>query len=77
LGPAYPYGLVAHRELDLLGVSCCDPADFTRAAELVAASVDRVLPLISHQIRLDQVAAMLPLVGSAGTMKIAVDLSAG
>ena len=74
---SYPLGVLAHREIDVLGVSCCTKADFARAAELVAASVDRVMPLISHKVRLDQVSAALPSLGTPETMKVMVDLTAG
>jgi len=73
---SYPVGILAHREIDVLGVSCCTRADFTRAAELVAASVPVILPLISHRIRIDEVEAALPRIGTPETMKIVVDMSA-
>jgi threonine dehydrogenase-like Zn-dependent dehydrogenase len=74
---SFSYGILPHRELDLIGVSCCTAEDFTRAADLVAASVDRVMPLISDVIRLEDVAEALPRIGSAGVMKIEVDPAAG
>lgn len=77
LDVSYSYGLLAHHELDVIGVSCCTASDFARAADLVAGAVDRVLPLITDLIRLDEVAAALPRIGSPGAMKIAVDLAAG
>lgn len=74
---SYSYGILAHHELDVIGVSCCTRDDFGRAADLVTGAAGRVVPLISELIRLDQVAAALPRIGSPGTMKITVDLSAG
>ena len=74
---SYSYGILAHRELDVIGVSCCTTDDFRRAAGLVAGAVDRVMPLITDLIRLDEVAGALPRIGSPGVMKIAVDLTAG
>jgi 2-desacetyl-2-hydroxyethyl bacteriochlorophyllide A dehydrogenase len=71
---SYSYGIVAHRELDIIGVSCCTAADFRHAAGLVAGAVDRVLALITDLISLDEVAGALPRIGSPGVMKIAVDL---
>ena len=74
---SYSYGILAHRELDVIGVSCCTADDFQRAADLVAGAVDRVMPLITDLIRLGEVAGALPRIGSPGVMKIAVDLTAG
>ncbi len=73
----YSYGIPAHRELDIIGVSCCTAEDFTRAAGLVAGAVDRVMPLITDLIGLADVPAALPRIGGPGVMKIAVDLAAG
>ncbi|MBO0774864.1 MAG: alcohol dehydrogenase catalytic domain-containing protein [Actinobacteria bacterium] len=73
----YSYGILAHHELDVLGVSCCTADDFRRAAGLVAGAVDRVMPLITDLITLADVAAALPRIGGPGVMKIAVDLTAG
>ncbi len=72
----WSYGILAHRELDVLGVSCCTAGDFQRAADLVTGAVDRVLPLITDLITLDEVADALPRIGSPEVMKIAVDLTA-
>jgi L-gulonate 5-dehydrogenase len=74
---SFPAGFLAHREIEVLSVNRCTRADFTRAAELVAASVPVILPLTSHRIRLDQVASTLPRIGTSEAMKIVVDLSAG
>ena len=74
---SYPVGILAHREIDILGVSCCTRPDFARAAELVAGSVPVILPLISHKIRLDEVESALPRIGTPETMKIVVDMTAG
>lgn len=71
------YGILPHHELDVLGVSCCTADDFAYAADLVAGAVGKVQPLITDLIRLEEVTDALPRIGSAGSMKIAVDLTAG
>ena len=47
-------GALPFRELDLLGTSCCDAADFAEAVELVARRRDAVAPLISHEFALEE-----------------------
>lgn len=73
----FSYGILPHHELDVLGVSCCTADDFGYAADLVAGAVDRVQPLVTDLIRLAEVTQALPRIGTAGVMKIEVDLTAG
>ncbi len=47
------------RELDLLGVSCCNAADFAEAVELVARRRTSVEPLISHEFALEEAPAAI------------------
>lgn len=47
-------GMLPFRELDLLGVSCCNAAEFGEAVALVARRRDVVRELITHRFSLDE-----------------------
>lgn len=47
-------GDVAFKELDVLGVSCCDAAGFAEAVSLVARREDALRGLVTHQFALDE-----------------------
>lgn len=46
-------GTLPFRELDVLGVSCCNGQEFALAADLVARRSDAVAPLITHEFALE------------------------
>ena len=46
-------GDIAFKELDLLGVSCCDAAGFAEAVDLVARREDRLCGLVTHEFGLE------------------------
>lgn len=52
-------GALPFRELDVLGVSCCNGRDFAEAAELVSRRCDAVEPLISHEFALEDAPAAI------------------
>jgi len=61
------------RELDLLGVSCCNAADFAEAAELVSRRRASVEPLISHEFGLEEAPAAIEFaIGHAADVMKAV-----
>jgi L-gulonate 5-dehydrogenase len=45
-------GSLTEKELDLLGVSCCDADDFAEAVAVVERNADLVARLVSHQFPL-------------------------
>ncbi len=47
-------GALPFRELDVLGVSCCQSHEFAEAAELVARHRDAVAPLLTHEFSLEE-----------------------
>ena len=47
-------GALPFRELDVLGVSCCQGHEFAAAAELVVRYRDAVAPLLTHEIPLEE-----------------------
>lgn len=47
-------GALAFRELDVLGVSCCNGEEFGSAAELVSRRRDAVAPLLTHDFPLEE-----------------------
>ncbi|MGZ4334635.1 MAG: alcohol dehydrogenase catalytic domain-containing protein [Gaiellaceae bacterium] len=47
-------GILSHRELDVLGVSCCQGHEFAAAADLVARHRDAVAPLLTHDFSLEE-----------------------
>jgi threonine dehydrogenase-like Zn-dependent dehydrogenase len=47
------------RELDLLGVSCCNASDFAEAVALVSRRRDAIEPLISHEFGLEDAPAAI------------------
>jgi threonine dehydrogenase-like Zn-dependent dehydrogenase len=47
-------GALPFRELDVLGVSCCQGHEFAAAADLVARHRDAVAPLITHDFSLEE-----------------------
>ena len=47
-------GDLAFKELDLLGVSCCDASGFAEAVDLVARREDKLRGLVTHEFGLEQ-----------------------
>jgi threonine dehydrogenase-like Zn-dependent dehydrogenase len=47
-------GSLTEKELDLLGVSCCDADDFAMAVSVVERNADALRRLISHEFELSQ-----------------------
>ena len=47
-------GDLAFKELDLLGVSCCDSAGFAEAVDLVSRREDALRGLVTHEFELEQ-----------------------
>jgi threonine dehydrogenase-like Zn-dependent dehydrogenase len=47
-------GALPFRELDVLGVSCCNADEFAVAADLVTRRSDAVAPLLTHDFSLDE-----------------------
>jgi threonine dehydrogenase-like Zn-dependent dehydrogenase len=47
-------GSLTEKELDLLGVSCCDAAEFGRAVAVVERNVGLLEPLVSHRFGLER-----------------------
>jgi threonine dehydrogenase-like Zn-dependent dehydrogenase len=47
-------GSLTEKELDLLGVSCCDASDFAQAVGVVERNGESIARLISHEFALDQ-----------------------
>jgi threonine dehydrogenase-like Zn-dependent dehydrogenase len=47
-------GSLTEKELDLLGASCCDSADFAEAVAVVERNGDAIARLISHEFTLEQ-----------------------
>jgi threonine dehydrogenase-like Zn-dependent dehydrogenase len=52
-------GALPLRELDVLGVSCCNGEDFADAVDLVSRRRDAVEPLISHEFALEDAPAAI------------------
>ncbi len=47
-------GALPFKEIDLLGVSCCDADDFAAAADLVSRRADVASTLVTHEFDLEQ-----------------------
>ena len=47
-------GTLPFRELDVLGVSCCNPAEFGVAVDIVSRHADAVAPLLTHDFSLEE-----------------------
>jgi threonine dehydrogenase-like Zn-dependent dehydrogenase len=47
-------GSLTEKELDVLGVSCCDGQEFGEAVAVVERNTPLLAPLISHRFALDQ-----------------------
>jgi threonine dehydrogenase-like Zn-dependent dehydrogenase len=47
-------GVLPFRELDMIGVSCCQGHEFAEAAELVARHRDAIEPLLTHDFSLEE-----------------------
>ncbi len=47
-------GSLTEKELDLLGVSCCDAGDFAEAVAVVERNADAMTRLVSHEFSLSQ-----------------------
>ncbi len=52
-------GRLPFRELDVLGVSCCNGGEFAAAAELVSRRRVAVAPLLTHDFSLDEAPAAI------------------
>jgi L-gulonate 5-dehydrogenase len=52
-------GDLAFKELDVLGVSCCDAAGFAEAVSLVARREDALRGLVTHEFPLDETPAAM------------------
>jgi L-gulonate 5-dehydrogenase len=52
-------GSLTEKELDLLGVSCCDAGDFAEAVAVVQRNGEAIARLISHEFPLSQAPAAL------------------
>jgi threonine dehydrogenase-like Zn-dependent dehydrogenase len=52
-------GSLTEKEIDLLGVSCCDAGDFAEAVAVVERNGDSIARLISHEFPLEQAPAAL------------------
>ncbi|HUZ21283.1 MAG TPA: zinc-binding dehydrogenase [Acidimicrobiales bacterium] len=59
---SFPVGLPAHKELDILGTSCCDADDFAAAIRLVSGAREALAPLITRQFPLERTAEALAFV---------------
>ena len=70
----FPYGLPAHKELDILGTSCCDRDDFVLAVRLVSEASDKIGPLITQQFALDRAAEAIAFIAEhpERSMKVVV-----
>ncbi len=75
---SFPYGLPAHKELDILGTSCCDRDDFAAAIRLVSGARDTLGPLITQQFPLERTAEALAFVAEhpEQSMKVLVRVGA-
>jgi threonine dehydrogenase-like Zn-dependent dehydrogenase len=47
-------GELAFKEIDVLGVSCCNAGEFAEAVSLVARSQDALAGLVTHEFPLEQ-----------------------
>jgi threonine dehydrogenase-like Zn-dependent dehydrogenase len=52
-------GDLAFREIDVLGVSCCNGEEFAEAAALVARRGDALAGLVTHEFALDEAPAAI------------------
>ncbi len=52
-------GSLTEKELDLLGVSCCDAAEFAEAVAVVERNAQTLAPLISHEFGLEEAPAAM------------------
>lgn len=70
-------GALPFRELDVLGVSCCQAHEFAAAAELVARYHAAVAPLLTHEFPLEEApqAIAFAIEHPAEVMKAVVHLS--
>ena len=70
-------GALPFRELDVLGVSCCQGPEFAAAAELVARNRDAVAPLLTHEFSLEEAphAVAFAIEHPAEVMKAVVHVS--
>jgi threonine dehydrogenase-like Zn-dependent dehydrogenase len=70
-------GTLPFRELDVLGVSCCNAHEFAEAADLVTRRSDAVAPLITHEFSLEEApeAIAFAIAHPAEVMKAVVHIS--
>jgi threonine dehydrogenase-like Zn-dependent dehydrogenase len=77
MGPhdaAIRVGLFTEKELDVLGVSCCQHGEFAEAVSLVERNQDRLPALISHEFPLEQApeALRFAMENPSEVMKVAI-----
>jgi threonine dehydrogenase-like Zn-dependent dehydrogenase len=67
-------GSLTEKELDLLGVTCCDAEDFAAAVALVERHPEDVLRLVSHEFALEQAheAMRFAIANPTETMKVMI-----
>lgn len=75
---ALPFGVVTHKELDVLGASCCTGAEFAEAVDLVQRRGEDLRPLITGQVPLRDAGAALKRVAErpAESMKVVIRVGA-
>jgi threonine dehydrogenase-like Zn-dependent dehydrogenase len=67
-------GTFTEKEVDLLGVSCCGPEEFTQAVRFVEGHEDQLRPLITKRFSLDQApeALAFAMENPAEVMKVVI-----
>jgi L-gulonate 5-dehydrogenase len=67
-------GILTEKELDLLGVSCCNAAEFADAVAVVERNASRLAHLVSHQFPLAQAAEAIRFAMTSPTevMKVVI-----
>jgi threonine dehydrogenase-like Zn-dependent dehydrogenase len=72
-------GDLAFKEIDVLGVSCCNGDEFAEAVALVARRHDTLSPLVTHEFELEQApdAIAYAIQHPAEVMKAVIRLEAG
>jgi L-gulonate 5-dehydrogenase len=70
-------GSLTEKELDVLGVSCCDAEDFAEAVAVVERNADLVARMISHEFPLDEAPEALRFAMSNPTKVMKVVIRGG
>ncbi|HUA29912.1 MAG TPA: alcohol dehydrogenase catalytic domain-containing protein [Streptosporangiaceae bacterium] len=67
-------GILTEKELDLLGVSCCDHREFAEAVAVVERNASRLARLVSHEFALDRApeAIRFAIANPAEVMKVVI-----